>query len=254
MGELTGRTALVTGASRGIGRAVARRLARDGALVAVHYSSNETAARRTLELIAEDGGQAFRVRSELGVPGDAETLYTRLEEKLADQGAGTDLDILVNNAGISGPARLHDVTPELFDRLFAVNTRAPFFLVQRGLKNLRDGGRIINISSAVTRIAYPESIAYAMAKGALNTFTLALAKELGPRGITVNAVSPGFVETDMNARKRTTPEATAQLAALSVFNRIGHPADIADIIAFLATDRSRWITGQCIDASGGSRL
>ncbi|MGW4728626.1 SDR family NAD(P)-dependent oxidoreductase [Streptomyces shenzhenensis] len=254
MGELTGKTALVTGASRGIGRAVARGLARDGALVAVHYSRNETAARETLELIAEDGGQAFGVRSELGVPGDAEALYARLEDTLADRGAGPDLDILVNNAGVSGPGRVQDVTPELFDRLFAVNTRSPFFLVQRGLKNLRDGGRIINVSSAVTRIAYPESVAYAMAKGALNTFTLALAKELGPRRITVNAVSPGFIETDMNARKRTTPEAAAQLAALSAFNRIGHPADIADIIVFLASDRSRWITGQCIDASGGSRL
>nr|AGH68923.1 oxidoreductase [Streptomyces sp. CNH189] len=254
MGELAGRTALVTGASRGIGRAIARRLAQEGALVAVHYGRNEAAARQTLELIAEEGGRAFAVGAELGVPGDVEALYAGLEEGLAARGREPDLDILVNNAGISGPARIHEVTPELFDRLFAVNTRSPFFLVQRGLRHLRDGGRIVTVSSAATRVAYPESVAYAMAKGALNTFTLALAKELGPRGITVNAVSPGFVETDMNARKRTTAQATAVLAALSVFDRIGRPADIADVVAFLASDASRWITGQCLDASGGSHL
>ena len=254
MGALMGKTALVTGGSRGIGRGIARRLAREGALVAVHYGGNETAVRETLELIAQEGGEAFAVHAELGVPGDVESLYARLEDGLAKQGAGPEIDILVNNAGISGSARIHEVTPELFDRLFAVNTRSLLFLVQRGLKNLRDGGRIVNVSSAVTRIAYPESIVYAMTKGALNTFTLALAKELGPRGITVNAVSPGFVETDMNAKKRTTAESSAALAALSVFDRLGQPSDIADIVAFLASDTSRWITGQCLDASGGSRL
>jgi 3-oxoacyl-[acyl-carrier protein] reductase len=254
VGTLTGKTALVTGASRGIGRSIARRLAREGALVAVHYGRNEAAATETLELIAEEGGQAFAVGAELGVPGDVETLYARLEDGLAGRGAGADLDILVNNAGVSGPSRIHEVTPELFDRLFAVNTRSAFFVVQQGLKNLRDGGRIINISSAATRVSYPQSIAYAMAKGALNTFTLALAKELGPRGITVNAVSPGFIETDMNASKRTTTESAAQLAALSVFNRIGQPSDIAGVVAFLASDDSGWITGQCLDASGGSQL
>ncbi|WAX82211.1 SDR family oxidoreductase [Streptomyces sp. KMM 9044] len=254
MDALAGRTALVTGASRGIGRAIARRLAREGALVAVHYGRNEAAAQQTRELIVEEGGRAFAVGAELGVPGDIEALYAGLEEGLAAQGTEPCLDILVSNAGISGSARIHEVTPELFDRLFAVNTKSPFFLVQRGLKNLRDGGRIIIISSAATRVAYPRSVVYAMAKGALNTFTLALARELGPRGITVNAVSPGFVETDMNVEKRVTAEATAALAALSVFNRVGQPADIADVVAFLASDASRWITGQCLDASGGSRL
>ncbi|MPY49958.1 SDR family oxidoreductase [Streptomyces acidicola] len=254
MGALAGKTALVTGASRGIGRGIARELAREGALVAVHYGGNDAAVRKTLELIHQEGGRAFPVRAELGVPGDVETLYGRLEEGLAQQGQGIELDILVNNAGISGSASIHEVTPELFDRLFAVNTRSLLFLVQRGLKNLRDNGRIINVSSAATRIAYPESVVYSMTKGALNTFTLALAKELGPRGITVNAVSPGFVETDMNQRKRATAESAAQLAAWSVFNRVGRPSDIAEIVAFLASDASRWITGQCLDASGGSRL
>ncbi|MFC8246694.1 SDR family oxidoreductase [Streptomyces chartreusis] len=254
MGTLAGKTALVTGASRGIGREVARRLAREGALVAIHYGGNEEAAKETVDLIERQGGRAFSLGAELGVPGDVETLYARFEAGLAGLGQGPEFDILVNNAAVSGSARISEVTPELFDRLFAINTRALFFLVQRGLKCLCDGGRVINISSAATRIAYPESIVYSMTKGALNTFTLALAKELGGRGITVNAVSPGFVETDMNASKRASPEAAAELAAWSVFGRLGQPADIADIVAFLASDASRWITGQCIDASGGSRF
>ncbi|MER5218145.1 SDR family oxidoreductase [Streptomyces sp. NPDC002838] len=254
MHTLDGKTALVTGASRGIGREIARILAREGALVAVHYGGNEAAARQTLELIEEEGGRAFPVRAELGVPGDVEALYVQLEDGLARHGEGPELDILINNAGISGSARIHEVTPELFDRLFAVNTRSLLFLVQRGLKNLRDGGRIINVSSAATRIAYPESVVYSMTKGALNTFTLALAKEVGDRGITVNAVGPGFVETDMNAGKRATPEGQGELAAWSVFNRLGQPSDVAEVVAFLASDASRWVTGQCIDVSGGSRL
>ncbi|MGW0763017.1 SDR family oxidoreductase [Streptomyces sp. NPDC002814] len=254
MGTLAGKTALVTGASRGIGRAIARTLAAEGALVALHYAANDHAAQETLDLISQDGGRAFLIRAELGLPGDIHTLYTQLEDELTQRTTSRHLDILVNNAAVSGSARIHEVTPELFDRLFTVNTRSLLFLIQRALNTLRDGGRIINISSAATRIAYPESLVYAMTKGALNTLTLALAKELAPRGITVNAVAPGFVETDMNTHKRADPQSAAHLAAWSAFNRIGHPDDIADIVAFLASDASRWITGQYLDASGGTRL
>ncbi|MEU0579803.1 glucose 1-dehydrogenase [Streptomyces griseoincarnatus] len=254
MGALSGKTALVTGASRGIGRAIAQQLAHHGALVAIHYGHNETAANETLTHITRAGGKAFLVRAELGTPHDAETLYTRLEDTLTRHHTGPELDILVNNAGTSGSARIHDATPELFDHLFAVNTKAPLFLIQRGLKHLRDNGRIINISSAAATTAYPESLIYSMTKGALNTLTRALAKELAPRNITVNAVAPGYTETDMNATKRTTPHTTAALAATTAFNRLGHPTDIADIVTFLATDHSRWITGHTIDASGGTHL
>ncbi|MFE0107438.1 SDR family oxidoreductase [Streptomyces sp. NPDC059009] len=254
MGVLSGKTALVTGASRGIGRGIAQRLASEGALVAVHFGHDGEAARDTVEMIKREKGEAFLVRAEFGVPGDVETLYSKFDEGLAQMGASPEFDILVNNAAISGSARIDQVTPELFDRLFSVNARALLFTVQQGLKRMRDGGRIINISSAVTRISYPESVVYSMTKGALNIFTLAMAKQLGDRGITVNAVAPGFVETDMNAGKRATPEAAAELASWSVFDRIGQPGDIAELVAFLASDASRWVTGQCIDASGGSKL
>ncbi|WP_225804956.1 SDR family oxidoreductase [Streptomyces sp. NK15101] len=254
MSDLTGRTAIVTGASRGIGRGIAERLSRDGALVAVHYGSDEAAARETVKTIEEAGGRAFPVRADLEAPDAADTFYAALEAGLAERGEGPGFDILVNNAGVSGAGGLDQLTSENFDRLFAINVKAPLFLVKRGLGRLRDGGRIVNISSAATRVAFPESLTYSMTKGALDTMTLALAKELGPRGITVNTVAPGFVATDMNARRRTTPEARATLAAYSVFNRIGTPADIADVVGFLVSDDARWVTGQYVDATGGTGL
>ncbi|WP_327732023.1 SDR family oxidoreductase [Streptomyces sp. NBC_00487] len=254
MKRLAGKTALVTGASRGIGRGIARKLAQEGALTAVHYGTNEQAAQETLRLITQEGGHAFPIRAELGTPNDINTLYTQLQNGLTQHGKKPQLDILVNNAAASGSARIHEVTPELFDHLFTINTKSLLFLVQRTLPHIPNGGRIINISSAATRIAYPESIVYSMTKGALNTFTLALAKELAPRAITVNTINPGYIETDMNKRKRTTPAATTHLANQSAFNRLGQPTDIADITAFLASDQSRWITGQHLDASGGTHL
>ncbi|MFE1177095.1 SDR family oxidoreductase [Streptomyces sp. NPDC058773] len=254
MGDLKGKTALVTGSSRGIGRGIAQRLAADGALVAVHYGSNDTAAKETAEGIIDAGGRAFIVGAELGVPGDAEALYAAFDEGLSAYGAEPGLDILVNNAAISIPGHLDEVTPEDFDRTLAVNTKAVFFVAQHGLRRMRDGGRIINVSSAVTSTAFPSTIAYGVSKGAVDTFTLTLAKEVGARGITVNTLAPGFIETDMNAAMRATPEAHAALAALSVFNRLGTPADVADVAAFLASDDSRWITGQRIDVTGGSML
>ncbi|MEV4427859.1 SDR family oxidoreductase [Streptomyces sp. R-07] len=254
MPALDGKTAIVTGASRGIGRGIAERLARDGALVAVHFGNNEAAAQETVKIIEEAGGRAFAFRAELAEPDAVDTFYAALEAGLAEQGAGPGFDILVNNAAGSGSGRIHQLTTEVFDRLFAINVKAPLFIIQRGLDRLRDGGRIVNISSGATKNAFPDSVTYAMTKGAVDTMTLALAKELGPRGITVNAVAPGYVATDMNARRRTTPEATAALAAYSVFNRLGTPADIADVVGFLVSDDARWITGQYVDVSGGSAL
>ncbi|MBC3983205.1 SDR family oxidoreductase [Streptomyces sp. AC563] len=251
MGALKGKTALVTGGSRGIGREIAERLARDGARVAVHYGSNDEAAKETVTAIEGAGGQAFALRAELGVPGDAETLWSAFDEQ-AD-----GLDILVNNAGIVEAGKpIAAVTPESFDHVFAVNAKAPFFITQLGLPRLRDGGRIVNISTGLTRgAATPELISYSMTKGAIDVLTLTLAKELGPRGITVNAVAPGVVDTDMNAAwLRGDAETWKAVAAQSPFNRVAKGDDVADIVAFLASSDSRWVTGQWIDATGGALL
>jgi 3-oxoacyl-[acyl-carrier protein] reductase len=254
VGSLADKTALVTGASRGIGRGIALRLAREGALVAVHYGTDEAAARQTLEAISRNGGRGFLIRAEFGVPGDVEKLWEGFDAGLGAAGAAPGLDIIVNNAAIGASADLEGITGEELDRLYAVNVKAPFFLVREGLRRLRDGGRIINISSGVTRIAYPSVIGYSLTKGAIDVFTRTLAQQLGQRGVTVNAVAPGIVQTDNTTAQLTTPEAWAQVARYSVFNRVGQPADIADVVAFVASDDARWITGQSIDATGGSLL
>ena len=253
--RLNGRTALVTGGGRGIGRAIATRLAADGALVAVHYGRDAESAAKVVAGINEAGGRAFVVGADLGLPGAAETLWEGFDAAVAEAGAEPGVDILVNNAGISSSADLAGTTEADFDRIFAVNVKGPFFLIQRALDRLRDNGRIINISSGSTRIASPPMVTYSMTKGALNTLTFTLAKQLGERGITVNAVVPGIVDVDSNAAwLRDNPEQLAFWGSFSAFNRVGQPADIADVVAFLASEDARWITGQCVDATGGAHL
>ncbi|MFI6942281.1 SDR family oxidoreductase [Streptomyces sp. NPDC050418] len=247
-GRLTGKTALVTGGSRGIGRGIAERLGRDGARVAVHFGSNETAAKETVAAIEEAGGAAFAIRAELGVPGDAAALWAEFDRH------AEGLDILVNNAGIGVTEPFGTLQEEEYERVFAVNAKAPFFVTQLGAERLRDGGRIINVSTGLSRASMmPNLVAYAMSKGALDVFTRDLSKVLGPRGITVNAVAPGIVDTDINADwLRTSDEAWAGAAAMSALGRVGEPSDIADVVAFLASEDGRWVTGQWIDATGGS--
>ncbi|MGW4161720.1 SDR family oxidoreductase [Streptomyces sp. NPDC004788] len=251
MGALTGKTALVTGGSRGIGRAIAERLARDGARVAVHYGSNGTAAEETVTAIEAAGGEAFAIGQELGVPGDAAALWAAFD---AAVGPDAGLDVLVNNAGIGASAPFAAIGEEEYDRIFAVNTKAPFFLAQLGAERLRDGGRIVNVSTGLSHAAMmPDLMAYAMSKSALDVFTRYLSKVLGPRGITVNAVAPGIVDTDVNAGwLRGNAEAWAGAAAMSALGKVGAPEDIADVVAFLASHDGRWVTGQWIDATGGS--
>jgi NAD(P)-dependent dehydrogenase (short-subunit alcohol dehydrogenase family)/2-polyprenyl-6-methoxyphenol hydroxylase-like FAD-dependent oxidoreductase len=253
MGRLTGKTALVTGSSRGIGCATAVRLAREGALVIVHYATNEAAAKETVAQVESDGGRAFAVRASLGVPGDLHELFLGIEHGLKERTGETTLDIVVNNAGVTSPdARPEDTTPEQLDQLFAVNAKAPFLIVQRALDLLPDGGRIVNISSGLTRFANPGQAAYAMTKGAIEQLTLHFARHLAPRGITVNTVAPGI--TNNGGPVFDIPEAVEQMAQVSAFKRVGEAGDVADVITFLATDEARWVTGAFIDATGGTLL
>jgi 3-oxoacyl-[acyl-carrier protein] reductase len=244
---LQGKTALVTGGSRGIGRAIAQRLATDGARVAIHYGGNDAAASETLKAIEQTGGEAFLVKAELGVNGDIDAMFRQLEKGLR----GKPLDILVNNAAVAPQVTLDQTTPEEFNRIFAINVRAPFFIVQRSLALMPDGGRIINISSGVTWFATPATV-YSMTKGALNVLGRSLANSLGSRNITVNTISPGITDTDMNPSIRDKDaEAVERVTGMTALGRPGRPADIADAVAFFASDDARWITGQTLDVNGG---
>ena len=214
--------------------------------MAVHYGSNDAAANATVAAIEHSGGHAFAVRAELGVPGDVDTLFAGLEQGLT----GRPLDVLVNNAAvISYEATIEDATETQFERVFGVNVRAPLFIVQRALRLMADGGRIINVSSGVTWFAIPE-VVYSMSKGALNVMTRSLAFTQGRRGITVNTVSPGITETDMNGWLNN-DQAQKKVAGMVALGRHGQPADIADAVAFFASNDGRWVSGQVLEVNGG---
>jgi NAD(P)-dependent dehydrogenase (short-subunit alcohol dehydrogenase family) len=248
------KVALVTGASRGIGRAIALRLAREGALLVVHYGRSEKAAGAAVREIETKGGRAFPLQADLSSLKGVRALFRAMDKRLKDLLGTRQFDILVNNAGIPLSAGIEDTTEADFDRVVAVNLKAPFFILQQALPRLRDGGRIINISSGTSRIAFPEEIAYALTKAALNSLTLSLAKQLGPRRITVNAIAPGIIDTDFHGGWLRDPKARKLAASVAALGRVGRPEDIADIAAFLASSDARWITGAFIDATGGSLL
>ena len=248
MSNLSGKTALVTGASRGIGRASALALAKAGAQVLVHYSASEKEADAVVAEIREAGGRGEKVGADLRQADGPHILAKRVRAIVGDR-----LDILVANAGISKAASIEDTKIEDFDNLFAVNVRAPFFLVQQLLPVPCTGSNIIFTSSRTAQAAVGALAAYAATKGAIDTLVKHFAAALGPRGIRVNAVAPGVVETDMSNFTKTEAgrEVTLGMQALK---RVAQPDDIAPVVAFLASDDARWITGDTVRVDGGSKL
>lgn len=251
---LEGKVALVTGASRGIGRAIAERLAADGALVAVHYGKNKSAAEDVVAGIAAKGGQAFAVGADLAAKNGVSELYAGLDKELTARRGATKFDILVNNAGIAPFVSFADTTPEVLDEIYAVNVRSVFLSSQEAAKRLNDGGRVVNLSSEVAKAPAAAVPAYSLLKAPINNFTQALAVELGGRSITVNAVAPGAIDTDMAAALVQNPEIAEQLKGQQALKRIGEPRDVADVVGFLASEGSRWVTGQTVYVSGGMAL
>ncbi len=241
---LAEKIAVVTGGSRGIGRSVSLQLAAAGASVAVNYAGNQAAADETVRAIEAGGGKAAAIRANVGIPAEIHRLF---DDAIARFGR---VDILVNNAGLALYRLVQDTTEEDFDRIFNVNVRGVFFALKEASTRLADGGRVINFSSTTTRVMLPTYGAYSASKAAVEQLTRVFAKEMGARRITVNCVLPGPVNTDLFHEGKT-PEIVARLAAVSAFNRIGEPADIARVVAFLAGDDAAWITGQNIGVNGG---
>ncbi len=255
MTTLQNKTALVTGASRGIGHATATALAEAGAHVLVHYGRLKQEAESLVDEIERKGGHADAISADLGTPEGAALLAKQVRSIVGDR-----LDVLVLNAGITKSARIADYTVEDFDLLFATNVRGPFFLVQQLLPVLGEGSSIVVVSSLGARsvvgksgLESPSILAYASTKGALETLVKNWAAILGPRGIRVNAVAPGVIDTDMSNFTKTETGREAALG-MQALKRIGKPEDVADVVAFMASDGARWITGASIPVDGGSKL
>lgn len=237
------KVAIVTGASRGIGRAVAERLGRDGAAVVVNYHRNREAAEEAVNAVTAAGGRAVPVRGDVGVPADVRALFEAARSEFGD------VDVVVNNAALAIAGLMKDMTEEDFDRLVAVNLKSVFVSAQEAARHLRDSGRVINVAAGLPDGAVAFLGVYGATKAGVEVLTRSLAHQLGPRGITVNAVAPGPTDTDMLA-----PAARANLDAMvaqTPLRRLGQPAEVADVVAFLAGDDARWVTGQTIHANGG---
>jgi 3-oxoacyl-[acyl-carrier protein] reductase len=242
MGRLNGKVAIVTGASNGIGRAIAERFAQDGATVVVNYSKSAESAKQVVNNIEAGGGKAMAVHADVSQAIEARRL---VKDTVVTLGR---LDILVNNAGMFMYKPLIETTEEEFDSMFALNAKGPYFALQEAAKVMNEGGRIVNISTDGTHSAFAGATAYLGSKGALEQFTKGLAHELAPKGITVNTVSPGYTNTAMLPADPTFRQIGEEASPLK---RLGTPKDIADIVAFVVSEEARWLTGQNVHAGGG---
>jgi 3-oxoacyl-[acyl-carrier protein] reductase len=241
MRTVEGRVAIVTGASSGIGRAIAERLAHDGATVVVNYGKSADKAKAVVAGIESKGGKALAIQADISKLSDARRLVKDTVQRFGR------LDILVNNAGAFMGKPLVETTENEYDAIFALNAKGPYFTMQEAGKLIRDGGRIVNISTDGTHMGFPGATVYLGSKAALEQFTKGLAHELAPKGVTVNTVSPGFTDTDMLAD----PGFRQMGAQLSPLKRLGTAGDIADVVAFVVSEEARWVTGQNIHAGGG---
>ncbi|TDZ94312.1 SDR family NAD(P)-dependent oxidoreductase [Mycobacteroides salmoniphilum] len=246
MGILAGKTALVTGASKGIGAAIARDLASAGAHVAVHYSSSKSGADHVVKSIHDAGGQAFAIQADISDPASVKGLFTELSTRI------DALDILVNNAGVYEMGPIESLTADELQRQFGLNVFGLAITVTEALSVLDRGSSIVNIGSSVTSFTPANSLVYTASKGAVDTITGTLSKELGPRGIRVNSVNPGLTVTDgMQSSAFSSREFRTEIENLTPLGRIGIPEDIAPAVTFLASDRASWITGEILVIGGG---
>ncbi|KAB8319521.1 SDR family oxidoreductase [Tolypothrix campylonemoides VB511288] len=245
MAPLVEKVALVTGASRGIGRAIALKLASNGASVVVNYAGNVDKAQEVVTEIEKLGVQAIALQGDVSKVADIQRLFQQTIERFGK------VDILVNNAGVIFYKPITEVTEEDFDKIFAINVKGTYFACQQAAQHLADGGRIINFSSSTTAMILPTYSAYVATKGAVEQLTRVVAKELGGRNITVNVISPGPTDTEL-FRQGKTEEQINRLAGMAALGRLGQVQDIADVVAFLASDEARWITGQNIRVNGGT--
>lgn len=241
---LEGKVAIITGSSRGIGRIIAEQLADLGAKVVINYSSNPQKAEEVIQSVIQKGGKAIALQADISKLSDVEDLFTKTIDKFGK------VDILINNAGLMINKPLADIREVDFDKQFAVNVKGTFFACQQAMLHMENSGRIVNISTSVTGQMFPAYSVYAGTKGAVEQFTRQLAKEFGSKGITINAVAPGPVNTELfNIGK--TEQQIEGMKKMNAFGRLGEPEDIANVIEFLVSDKSKWITGQTIRVNGG---
>lgn len=244
MKPLTGKAAIVTGSSRGIGRVIAEQLAELGAQVVINYAGSADKAAEVAEGIRQRGGQAVALQADLSRAAEAERLFA---EAIAAFGR---VDILINNAGVMMTKPLAEVTEAEFDKQFDLNVKGTFFACQQAMKYMADYGRIVNVSTSVIGQMFPSYSVYAGTKGAVEQFTRQLAKEFGPKHITINAVAPGPVNTELFHEGKTEQQIEG-IKKMNAFGRLGEPEDIADVIGFLVSDKSQWVTGQTLRVNGG---